>query len=84
MHKRLTPSNLQVRRMQWIGMFIKSNGIVNSIIYFGLLAYLWHFLLNHTLIRIIKVNLNFTITTLLFLAFIFLVLFPYLTKVLAK
>ena len=70
--------------MQWIGMFIKSNGIVNSIIYFALLAYISNFLLNSIVSRVFNAELNLTISTLLMSAALPLAIFPYLTKVLAK
>jgi len=70
--------------MQWIGMFIKSNGIVNSIIYFALFAYISDFLLNSIVFRVFHAELNLTISTLLMIAVLLLVIFPFLTKVLAK
>lgn len=79
MHRRLMPTNLEVKRFKWIGLFINSNGTFLSIIYFSLIVYISNFALS-----LVTSYANIFITALLLSLFLLLVFFPYLSKLLAK
>lgn len=79
MHKKLIPSYMQVHKMQWIGMFLKSNGIIHSLLYVTGLVYAFRWIFS-----LLFMEIDLIVSSLILILIFLFILFPYLSKVLAK